>query len=74
MSLWEQVCLISWETWIIRVTFNTVATGPAHAVYFGTYEIVKEAAGGNKVDGRHHPLAAGRRAPIVRDPEVTSRC
>ena len=33
-------------------------TGPAHAVYFGTYEIVKEMAGGNVDDG-HHPLAAG---------------
>ena len=32
--------------------------GPAHAVYFGTYEIVKELAGGN-VDEGHHPLAAG---------------
>lgn len=32
--------------------------GPAHAVYFGTYEIVKEFAGGN-VDEGHHPLAAG---------------
>jgi solute carrier family 25 (mitochondrial iron transporter), member 28/37 len=27
-------------------------------VYFGTYEIVKEAAGGN-VDNKHHPFAAG---------------
>lgn len=33
--------------------------GPAHAVYFGTYEIVKDLAGGNVDDG-HHPLAAGR--------------
>lgn len=33
--------------------------GPAHAVYFGTYELVKEMAGGNVDDG-HHPLAAGR--------------
>jgi len=33
--------------------------GPAHAVYFGTYEIVKDLAGGNKEDGKHHPLAAG---------------
>lgn len=35
-------------------------TGPAHAVYFGTYEVVKEFAGGNKDDGKHHPAAAGR--------------
>lgn len=34
------------------------ATGPAHAVYFGTYELVKDLAGGN-VDLGHHPLAAG---------------
>lgn len=32
--------------------------GPAHAVYFGTYEIVKDFAGGN-ADAGHHPLAAG---------------
>jgi hypothetical protein len=34
-------------------------SGPAHAVYFGTYEVVKEFAGGNAADGKHHPLAAG---------------
>ena len=34
------------------------AIGPAHAVYFGTYELVKDLAGGN-VDAGHHPLAAG---------------
>lgn len=33
-------------------------TGPAHAVYFATYEAVKHAMGGNKA-GVHHPLAAG---------------
>jgi hypothetical protein len=35
--------------------------GPAHAVYFATYEWVKHAMGGNaglKTD--HHPLAAGK--------------
>lgn len=37
----------------------TLLPGPAHAVYFGTYEIVKEYYGGNKQDGKHHPLAAG---------------
>ena len=36
-----------------------VGAGPAHAVYFGTYEVVKEAMGGNALDGKHHPLAAG---------------
>lgn len=38
--------------------------GPAHAVYFGTYEIVKEMAGGNVDDG-HHPLAAGKRTRVA---------
>lgn len=41
-------------------TDSDFATGPAHAVYFGTYEVVKEMAGGNAADGKHHPLAAGR--------------
>lgn len=35
-----------------------VGAGPAHAVYFGTYEVVKEFAGGNARDGKHHPAAA----------------
>jgi hypothetical protein len=41
-----------------------VGAGPAHAVYFATYETVKHAMGGN--EGRthqHHPLAAGREMP-----------
>lgn len=32
--------------------------GPAHAVYFATYEVVKQAMGGNE-GNEHHPLAAG---------------
>ncbi len=32
--------------------------GPAHAVYFATYETVKQAMGGNEGNA-HHPLAAG---------------
>jgi hypothetical protein len=32
--------------------------GPAHAVYFATYEAVKHLMGGNQA-GVHHPLAAG---------------
>lgn len=35
-----------------------VGAGPAHAVYFATYEAVKHLMGGNKA-GEHHPLAAG---------------
>ncbi|KAI8627561.1 mitochondrial RNA-splicing protein MRS3 [Xylariaceae sp. FL1651] len=34
-----------------------VGAGPAHAVYFATYEAVKHLMGGNKL-GTHHPLAA----------------
>lgn len=35
----------------------TLPVGPAHAVYFATYEAVKQAMGGNA--SGHHPLAAG---------------
>lgn len=35
-----------------------VRSGPAHAVYFATYEVVKQAMGGNA--SGHHPLAAGK--------------
>jgi len=39
-----------------------VGAGPAHAVYFATYETVKHAMGGNEGQAhQHHPLAAGRR-------------
>lgn len=36
-----------------------ICLGPAHAVYFATYEAVKHVMGGNQA-GVHHPLAAGR--------------
>lgn len=36
--------------------------GPAHAVYFGTYEVVKEAAGGNRAG---HQFAATCGSPRV---------
>lgn len=54
----------SWS-WYVRATCRckyvwlTRTSGPAHAVYFGTYEVVKELAGGNAEDGKHHPGAAG---------------
>lgn len=47
-----------WRTLWKGVSSVIVGAGPAHAVYFGTYELVKELAGGN-VDQGHHPLAAG---------------
>jgi solute carrier family 25 iron transporter 28/37 len=48
-----------WRTLWKGVSSVIVGAGPAHAVYFGTYEVVKEMAGGNVDDG-HHPLAAGK--------------
>ncbi|KAF1984151.1 mitochondrial carrier [Aulographum hederae CBS 113979] len=48
-----------------------LGAGPAHAVYFATYESVKHAMGGNKGHAHeHHPLAAaasGASATIVSD-------
>ncbi|KAJ4545411.1 Fe(2+) transporter [Exophiala dermatitidis] len=52
------------------VTSVIVGAGPAHAVYFGTYEMVKELAGTNSTDGKHHPFAAaasGAAATITSD-------
>jgi hypothetical protein len=47
---------------ILLVSFTLLigAAGPAHAVYFASYEAVKHAMGGNE-GGKHehHPLAAG---------------
>jgi hypothetical protein len=37
-----------------------IMTGPAHAVYFATYEAVKQSMGGND-RSVHHPLAAGEK-------------
>lgn len=42
-------------------TSLTGCAGPAHAVYFATYEVVKQAMGGNAAG--HHPLAAGEPLP-----------
>jgi len=63
-SLWKGVSSVvvgagelSPGTLAWRRTSNS-STGPAHAVYFATYEGVKEWMGGNEGDG-HHPLAAG---------------
>lgn len=47
MSLWRGMSSV------------VVGAGPAHAVYFATYEAVKHLMGGNKA-GVHHPLAAGK--------------
>merc|ERR1712000_179445 len=42
------------------VSSVVLGAGPAHAVYFATYEAVKHAMGGNQA-GVHHPLAAAAR-------------
>ncbi|KAJ9292623.1 hypothetical protein DTO271G3_8595 [Paecilomyces variotii] len=58
-----------WRTLWKGVSSVIVGAGPAHAVYFGTYEFVKEFAGGNVDDG-HHPMAAalsGASATIASD-------
>lgn len=41
----------------IRPSDTRASAGPAHAVYFATYEVVKQAMGGNA--SGHHPIAAG---------------
>lgn len=45
MSLWRGVSSV------------IVGAGPAHAIYFATYEVVKHNLGGNNPG--HHPAAAG---------------
>lgn len=45
LSLWRGVSSV------------VAGAGPAHAVYFATYEAVKHVMGGNRA-GEHHPLAA----------------
>jgi len=46
-----------------------VGAGPAHAVHFGTYEAVKELAGGNKGEGSHFVATsvAGAASTIASD-------
>lgn len=42
-------------------------TGPAHAVYFASYEATKHALGGNEGGHEeHHPLAAGTQNLLIR--------
>lgn len=54
------------------VVVTTWAAGPAHALYFATYELAKEALGGNA--SGHHPIStavAGSIATIVNDGVMT---
>lgn len=43
--------------------------GPAHAVYFATYEAVKQSMGGNN-GTEHHPLAAGKLGFFGQNPSI----
>lgn len=43
--------------------------GPAHAVYFATYEAVKQGMGGNN-GTEHHPLAAGELTFLSPNPGI----
>lgn len=45
--------------------------GPAHAVYFATYETVKHRLGGNEGE-EHHPFAVGgnRPSPTSHSPQA----
>ncbi|MCJ1322893.1 Fe(2+) transporter [Xylographa vitiligo] len=61
-SLWRgmtSVIVGAGEDGLIRKLrrWLNIETGPAHAVYFATYEAVKQAMGGNDRN-THHPLAA----------------
>jgi hypothetical protein len=53
-SRWSRLVGVVWRDYrgVDRIA------GPAHAVYFATYEGVKQLMGGNQA-GVHHPLAAG---------------
>lgn len=51
---------------------DRAACRPAHALYFATYELAKDALGGNEAG--HHPMAtavAGSMATIVNDGVMT---
>lgn len=63
LSLWRGMSSVvvgaGWFSQDLQAWAKTdLGTGPAHAVYFATYEAVKHLMGGNQA-GVHHPLAAG---------------
>lgn len=50
-----------------------LGAGPAHAVYFASYETVKHALGGNEGGkDEHHPIAAGAYTPHTSIPSQVS--
>lgn len=61
--------LVRFELALREIRLMALNIGPAHAVYFATYEAVKHAMGGNQA-GVQHPLAAfasGASATIASD-------
>ena len=78
MGAWtlERNVLCRRWSWLVRsniapreMRLTALNIGPAHAVYFATYEAVKHAMGGNQA-GVQHPLAAfasGASATIASD-------
>jgi hypothetical protein len=57
---------MSYTQWAVGYSGADRSTGPAHAVYFATYEAVKNAMGGNEgLKHEHHPLAAGKTSPAL---------
>lgn len=52
------------RTLSLRLLGTDSVAGPAHAVYFASYEATKHALGGNEGGSEeHHPLAAGALNP-----------
>lgn len=60
-SLWRGISSVILGAGIVHplcVKQDLTVSGPAHAIYFATYEAVKNSMGGNELT-EHHPLAAG---------------
>lgn len=60
----SKCCVRRWYILPALISFMARETngdaGPAHAVYFASYEATKHALGGNEGENHeHHPLAAG---------------
>ena len=78
MSFWAQVRRPNWILDSTAVIDRW--TGPAHAIYFATYESVKHWMGGNQPG--HHPGAAGtsishltmRIFPLTHSPAASGAC
>jgi hypothetical protein len=64
-------CATTTESFLNFLRLLTIPPlGPAHAVYFATYEVVKQAMGGNA--SGHHPVAAGKHLLHLLPPSLPS--